>query len=158
VAAVYKHYEVPDRMPLISTGGSMGGQGSLLYTRYARKQPAACLAVCPVCDVKYHFTERPDLPRTFHAAFRGYPESLEALFAEHSPVDQVEHMPDIPYMIVSGDKDVSVSKTQHSDRLVAAMRKRGLKVEYVEVPGMGHGGPTPIQVLVKRIQFVSSFL
>jgi len=158
VGAIYKHYALEVETPLIATGGSMGGQGALLYTRYTSHSVAACLAMCPVCDLKYHFSERPDVPRTVHVAFRGYSEDMETLFAEHSPLRQVDQMPTVPYMVIHGDKDVAVSKAHHSDRLVAAMRQRGLQVEYLEVPGMGHGGPIPIHVYEKQIRFVNSRL
>ncbi len=154
VDAVYAAYKLSDGIPLICTGGSMGGQGSLLYTRYAKRTVRACLANCPVCDVKYHFHERPDLPPTFRHAFLGYAERLNNLFTEHSPLSQVAAMPDIPYRILHGDKDRSVSKTNHSDKMVAAMRKRELKVDYVEVEGMGHCGPLPLKVLEDNIAFV----
>ncbi len=156
--AIRRRYGLSDRTPLIATGGSMGGQGALLYARCARRPVTACMAFAPVCDAKYHFSERPDLPRTFHFAFRGYAEDMNTLFAEHSPVNQVDQMPDIPYLIIHGDNDTAVSKTHHSDRLVAAMRERGLKVKYIEVPGMGHGGPMPKQVIEQRIRFVAAFL
>jgi dipeptidyl aminopeptidase/acylaminoacyl peptidase len=67
-------------------------------------------------------------------------------------------MPDIPYLIVHGDKDTSVAKERHSDRLVAAMRRRKMKVEYIEVPGMGHGGPVPVEVIRREVDFVASVL
>jgi dipeptidyl aminopeptidase/acylaminoacyl peptidase len=158
VASVYAAYRLSDKMPLFSTGGSMGGLSSLLYTRYARRPIAACLAVCPVCDLKVHFSERPDLPPTILYALRGYKEDREVLFAEHSPVAQVDRMPDIPYLVIHGDADRAVSKSKHSDRFVAGMRKRKLDVEYIEVPGMDHGGPTPIAVLERQIEFVTSRL
>jgi dipeptidyl aminopeptidase/acylaminoacyl peptidase len=155
VDSVYAAYRLPDEVPLFSTGGSMGGLSSLLYTRYARRPIAACEAIYPVCDLKAHFTERPDLPPTILSAFRGYTEDREALFAEHSPTAQVAGMPDIPYLVIHGDKDGAVNKAKHSDRFVAAMRKRKLDVEYIEVPGMDHGGPTPLAVLVRQIEFVT---
>jgi len=158
VDSIYASYSLADQTPLISTGGSMGGCSSLLYTRYARRHIAACAALFPVCDLKFHFSERPDLPASIRHAFRGYPEDLEVLLAEHSPLSQVDRMPDIPYLIVHGDKDVAVSKSAHSDPLVARMRERRLNVEYIEVPGMGHGGPMPIDVLERRIEFVGSLL
>ncbi|MCC7145548.1 MAG: prolyl oligopeptidase family serine peptidase [Phycisphaeraceae bacterium] len=158
VDSVYAFYHLDDSVPLITTGGSMGGFSSLLYTRYARRRPTACLALFPCCDLKYHFTERPDLPRTIHFAFRGYHEPWEQLFAEHSPVAQVQHMPDIPYLVIHGEADKTVSKAHHSDRFVAAMRRLGRKIEYVEVPGMGHGSMIPLSVLQQRVEFVKGFL
>ena len=156
VDAVYAAHKLPERTPLICTGGSMGGQGSLLYTRYARRKVSACLANCPVCDLKFHFHERPDLPPTMRHAFLGYSESLPRLLAEHSPLTQVNAMPDIPYRIIHGDQDKAVAKSRHSDKLVPAMRKHGLKVEYIEVAGMGHCGPLPLQVMQDNIAFVAA--
>ncbi len=158
VDAVYECYGLADSVPLISTGGSMGGQCTLLYTRYAKRPVAACLALFPVCDVKYHFNERPDLPPTFLCAYRGYKEDLQTVLTEHSPLAQVAAMPDIPYLFIHGDKDNAVAKAHHSDPMVAAMRARKMNVEYVEIPGMGHGSRVPIRVFQKEIEFVTRFL
>ena len=158
VDAVYERYGLKDGTPLISTGGSMGGLSSLLYTRYARRRIDACLALFPVCDLEAHFSERPDLPPTILHAFRGFPEDRATLFAENSPIVQVGGMPDIPYLVIHGDKDDAVSKTKHSDPFVAAMRRVGRNVDYMEVPGMTHGGCVPAEVLDRQVRFVSSFL
>ena len=158
VDAVYATFRLSRKIPLISAGGSMGGGGALLYARYAKRPVSACYALFPVCDTAFHFSERPDLPRTFHHAFAGYKGTLPALLAEHSPLAQVASMPDIPYLIVHGDKDKLVSKERHSDRMVAALRRRKCNVEYLEVPGMGHGSPMPIEVLQRGIDFVTAAL
>jgi dipeptidyl aminopeptidase/acylaminoacyl peptidase len=158
VAAVYAAYKVVPAAPLITAGGSMGGYSSLLYTRYAARPVAACYANCPVCDLKFHFSERPDLPMSIRHAFRGYGEDLETLFAEHSPLSQVNRMPAIPYLILHGVKDKAVSKAAHSDPMVAAMRRRKLAVEYIEVPVMEHCGPMPLDILQREIAFVTDIL
>ena len=158
VDAVYAAFRLSRKIPLISTGGSMGGCSALLYTRYAKRPVSACYAMFPVCDTVFHFDERPDLPRTFHHSFAGYKGTLPALLAEHSPLAQAASMPDIPYLIAHGDKDAAVNKGRHSDRMVAALRRRKLNVEYLEVPGMGHGGPMPIEVLQRGIGFVTTAL
>lgn len=155
VDAIYVAYRLPARTPLISTGGSMGGQASLLYTRYAKHPVAACLANCPVCDLKYHFHERPDLPPTIRHALFGYSGKFENLLAEHSPLAQVAAMPDIPYRIIHAGQDKAVAKSRHSDPMVAAMRRRGLKVDYVEIPDMGHCGPLPLDVIEGNVEFVA---
>ena len=156
VDAIYAAYCLPGWTPLICTGGSMGGQASLLYTRYARHPVSACLANCPVCDLKFHFHERPDLPPTIRNAFLGYQEPLGSLLTEHSPLHQVTAMPEIPYLIIHGGKDEAVAKRHHSDKMVAAMRQRKMKVEYIEVEDMGHCGPLPLKVLQCEIEFVAS--
>jgi dipeptidyl aminopeptidase/acylaminoacyl peptidase len=76
-------------------------------------------------------------------AFGAYGDDMHALLVEHSPLHQVDHLPDIDYLIVHGDADPAVNKAAHSDRLVHAMRARGLRVDYQEIPGMGHCGPLP---------------
>ncbi len=156
VDAVYLSYGLAEEIPLICTGGSMGGQGSLLYTRYAKRSVSACFANCPVCDLHFHFYERPDLPPTIRCAFQGYTETLDSLLSEHSPLHEVAAMPDIPYRIIHGDKDPAVSKQDHSDKMVAAMRERGLSIEYVEVAGMGHCGPLPLKVMEGDIAFIAA--
>lgn len=158
IDSVYKEYGLSDDVPLICTGGSMGGCSSLIYTRYARRPVRACLALFPVCDFRLHFNERPDLPRTMLYAFRGYPGSLDAFFAEHSPIEQVAAMPDIPYLVIHGDRDKAVAKHLHSDPFVAAMRRQGREVEYMEVPGMMHGEIVPVEVLQRQVDFVTSYL
>ena len=158
IDALYTHYGLPRSLPLILTGGSLGGLGSLLYARYAKHPLRACQAAAPVCDVKYSFSERPDVARTVYQAFLGYQEDLETLFIEHSPLCQVAFMPKIPYMLIHGDADKAVSKTAHSDRMVAEMRKHKLDVEYIEVPGMDHTDPPNYDVWRKKIDFVKRYL
>lgn len=155
---VYAALKLSPDMPLIITGGSMGGHAALLYTRYARQRITACMALYPVCDLQYHFSERPDLPRTIRYAFRGYTESFDKLFAEHSPLAQVSGLPDIPYLIIHGDVDVAVNKQAHSDKMVAAMRQAQRRITYLEVTGMGHGSNIPYAILRAKIDFVKSHL
>ncbi len=157
VDAVYAEYALPDATPLLLTGGSMGGGSALLYARYARHTPAGVYANCPVCDYTYHFTERPDLPRTFYHAYGHYAGDWQAILQEHSPLHQAAAMPDVPYFILHGDADTSVNKAAHSDRLVPALRARGLQVTYREVPGMGHGGPIPEDVMTEVDGFILGF-
>lgn len=159
VDGIYQKYRLSDRVPLISVGGSMGGQATLIYTRYARRPVRACFANFPVCDMTYHFHERKDLPPTIRQALQWPPEAeLDAQLKECSPLHQVAAMPDIPYRVVHGFLDSAVSKKHHSDKFVAAMRKLKRKVEYVEVPGMGHGGPVPLKVYAGNIAFVTNAL
>ena len=158
VSSIIREYKLPKNIPIISTGGSMGGMSALLYTRYSRHKITACYANCPVCDFRFHFTERPDLPPTIYNAFRGYPEDIDTLFREHSPLEQVDGMPDIPYLIIHGGKDLSVNKKAHSDKMAAKMKKRGLNVQYIEVPYMTHCGPVYKEELVKILSFVKKFL
>jgi dipeptidyl aminopeptidase/acylaminoacyl peptidase len=123
--------------PVVSTGGSMGGLCSLVWPRYTRHRVVAVVANCPVCDLPFHYTERPDLPRTLRAAFATEPD-FEAALRDRSPLHLAPTLPDIPYAIFHCTEDRAVGKAAHSDKLVAALRALGRSVEYVEVPGRGH--------------------
>lgn len=158
IEAVYREFKLASSVPLIFNGGSMGGFCSLLAARYTRHPLKACAAVFPVCDLKYHFSERADLPRTIHHAFCGYSEPMEALFKEHSPVDQVEKMPRIPYFVLHGDADKAVNKAAHSDRMIAEMRKHKHDVQYIEVPGMGHHDISSYSSYRTYVDFVKGHL
>jgi dipeptidyl aminopeptidase/acylaminoacyl peptidase len=157
ICSVYQQYKIDSSVPLIIAGGSMGGQAALLYTRYSSHPIAACFANFPVCDVEYHFTERPDLPVTMRYAYRDYPGTFAEALIEHSPLRQVDAMPAIPYLVIHGDKDLAVNKEKHSDRFVAEMRKAGRDIQYLEVPGMGHGSNTPFRATRAQIDFVKGF-
>lgn len=85
-----------------------------------------------------------------------YPESLEQWFIAHSPLHPVAALPDIGYLIIHGEKDKAVSKQHHSDKLVAAMRRRKLRVNYIEVPGMGHSGLLSMDMIHRGIDFVTA--
>jgi len=158
IASLYHHFKLAGDIPLIIAGGSMGGLSSLIYTRYSPHRIAACLAMFPVCDLEYHFTERPDLPATIRHAFRDYPGDFAAAMIENSPLHQAAHMPDVPYLLIHGDKDQAVNKAKHSDRFVAEMHQHQKKVCYLEVPGMTHGGNVPFQASRAQIDFVKGFL
>lgn len=140
VDAVRARFRLAADLPLIAVGGSMGGHGALAYTFRSRHRVTACFANCPVCDLPFHYGERPDLPRTMHHAIGRY-DDITAALEERSPVHQAQRMPAIPYLIVHGVRDQAVNKARHSDRLVALLRQRGLPVEYLEEPEMAHCGP-----------------
>ena len=151
---VWKDLKLDDSLPLVSSGGSMGGCSALLYCRYGKRPPVACDALYPVCDVPFHYHERSDLPTTFNYAFYGYPEALADILIEHSPLHQIEKMPRIPYLFIHGFADDRVSKKMHSDAMTAALRNAGCQVEYMEVPGMRHGWDIPLKVHQKRFEFI----
>jgi len=141
VDTIISSLRLPKNIPIISTGGSMGGHGALAYSFKSRHRIAACYAHCPVCDLLFHYSERTDLPRTMHSAFGSYGDIRTRLIA-NSPLHQIARMPDIPYLFIHGKKDKAVSKKDHSDKLVKAMRKKGRRVQYIEATEMAHCAPT----------------
>ena len=137
-----RQYDLPNDIPIVSTGGSMGGQSALVYMVYAARTPAACVANCPVCDLPFHFTERPDLPRTLYSAFGTYEGTLQEALESASPYHLTDKMPDSAYYIFHCEEDLAVNKSKHSDRFVKKLEEK-LTVTYYAVPERGHCNLTP---------------
>ncbi len=153
VSAVYDKFKLSESTSLLPTGNSMGGLSALIYTRYARRTPSACYTLCPVCDLPYHSTERPDLPRTVRFAFSGQPAGIEDGMKHCSPLHQAEMMPDIPYLILHGDSDTKVNIEKHSATFVRRMKELGRNIEYMVVPGGDHGQLTEYAQRCRIIDF-----
>lgn len=138
INVLFEAYQLPEDTPVVSTGGSMGGLSALVYMAYARRTPAACVANCPVCDLPYHYTERPDLPRTLYSAFGTYPGTMQQALESASPLHLVDRLPrSAAYTIFHCERDQAVNKQMHSDRFVERLG-RDHQVRYIAVPDRGH--------------------
>lgn len=137
-----EHYGLSEDIPIVSTGGSMGGLSALTYMAYAKRTPVACVANCPVCDLPFHFTERPDLPRTLYSAFANYEGTLQAALESASPLHLIEKLPEAAYTVFHCECDTLVNKAAHSDRFVKALSAH-MPVTYYAVPEKGHCDLTP---------------
>ena len=138
IDVLVEQYDLGDDVAVISTGGSMGGQGALTYTAYAKRAPVACITNCPVCDVVFHYTERDDLPRTLYSAVYGYEGTLEDGLKALSPLHLADKMPKIVYRIFHCEKDTAVNIHSHSEKFVEAMLAAGHDITIQRVPGRGH--------------------
>lgn len=138
IDVLFQEYQLKENLPIISTGQSMGGLSALVYSIYAKRTPTACVANCPVCDLPYHYKERPDLPRTLYSAFGSYSGTLEEALRSASPIHLVDRMPqNMHYYVFHCEEDMSVNKQQHSDRFVEKMRFNHV-IDYYTVPNRGH--------------------
>lgn len=138
IDVLFNEYDLSDDLPIVSVGGSMGGLSALVYMVYAKRTPVACVANCPVCDLPFHYTERPDLPRTLYSAFYNYDCSLQEALKSASPLDLVDKMPtNSRYYIFHCEEDTAVNKQKHSDRFVEAMKEKH-NILYHAVPERGH--------------------
>lgn len=131
-----------ENLPLVSIGGSMGGQSALVYTLYSKHKPVACVANCPVCDVVFHFTERKDLPRTLYSAVFNEETTLDEALKSISPLHLVDKMPDVDYHIFHCDEDMAVNIDAHSKKFVKSMKEKNKNITFDIVAGRGHGDLT----------------
>ena len=125
-------------LPVVSTGGSMGGLSALIYTKYSSHSPIACVANCPVCDLPYHYTERTDLPRTLYSAFGTEEGELTDVLKRYSPLHLAESMPHVRYRIFHCECDNDVNLHRHSEKFVHAMESAGHDITFETVPNRGH--------------------
>lgn len=138
IDVLFEKYSLPESTPIVSTGGSMGGLSALVYTRYAKRTPAACITNCPVCDAVFHYTERPDLPRTLYSALFNYEGTLNDALKQISPLHLADTMPHVPYVIYHCDEDRAVNITTHSEKFVSAMKELDHDVTFTICHGRGH--------------------
>lgn len=138
IDALMEKFGLDAGIPIVSTGGSMGGQSALVYMAYAKRTPAACVVNCPVCDMVFHYTERPDLPRTIYSALYNENGTLQEALEGISPLHLTARLPRVKYHFFHCEMDQAVNKQSHSDKLVEKMREAGFDVTYDAVPGRGH--------------------
>ncbi len=140
--ALYEKYGFDD-IPLVYSGGSMGGQCAFVYSRYASRTPNACITNCPVCDLAFHYTERMDLPRTLYSAFYQENGKVEDALKRFSPFHLAAEMPQIKYAIWHCDNDHAVNIDSHTRRFVTEMGNYGKTIDFHIVSGRDHCDLTP---------------
>ena len=135
---LFKEYNLPENTPIVSAGGSMGGQSALVYCKYAKRTPVACVVSCPVCDLPYHYTERNDLPRTLYSSFFNYDCSLDEAMKSASPYHLASSLPKINYHIIHCELDKSVNIEKHSVRFVNELNNLGYNCTFDICPDRDH--------------------
>ena len=136
---IFDKYKLDENTPIVSSGGSMGGQSALIYTAYAKRAPVACITNCPVCDVVYHFTEREDLPRTLYSALYNFEGTLDEALKSISPIHLVGNkLPRVRYHLFHCDKDSAVNIDKHSREFVKALEENGYDYTFTVVADRDH--------------------
>ncbi len=127
-----------ENAPLVLFGESMGGHGVFLYSIFGRHKPNACAAVCPVCDLVFHVNEQKSILTSLYSAFSHYSGTLEENLREYSPLNLVDRMPEVPYLIIHCRADKLVNVDNHSEKLRLAMLRHGMNIEYFVEEDSGH--------------------
>jgi len=138
VDALKEKYNLGD-VPVTSSGGSMGGLGSLIYAASTRHKLTACVAACPCCDALDRYDAADEFRKTFVTAVAGYDcENLEDAMKTISPMHRLDDMPFIPYFIANCCED-EVFPDAQLEEYVAKLKEKGHDVDYVRMEGMTHG-------------------
>ena len=135
---VFEKYNLTDT-PVASTGGSMGGYGAIMYTLKAKRTPETCVANCPVCDLPWHFSERPNIPRTLYSSLSYEEGDIKDVVKKYSPMEHIEEFPkSAEYHLFHGDNDDSVNYTAHSKRFYEKMKDAGFDITFALCKGRTH--------------------
>ena len=132
-----------DRERVAIFGGSYGGYAALVGAAFTPDVFAAAVDCFGICDLANFLRTVPEFakPHLFnnwylYAGDPDDPEQAADLWAR-SPISRVDRIR-TPLLVVQGANDVRVVRAE-SDRIVAALRERGVDVEYLVRDDEGHG-------------------
>lgn len=143
--AVEEGYADRDRVAIF--GGSYGGYAALVGVTFTPDVFAAAIDFCGISNLVTFLRTVPDFvkPQLVNNwyLFAGNPDDpeQEAEMLARSPISRVGEIR-TPLMVVQGGNDVRVVKAE-SDRIVDALRARGVDVEYLVKDDEGHGFVNP---------------
>ncbi|MFC4563815.1 alpha/beta fold hydrolase [Nocardiopsis mangrovi] len=143
--AVARGYADPDRVAIFGT--SYGGYAALVGAAFTPDRFAAAVDVVGISDLANFMRTVPEAakPLLINNWYRyiGDPEvpGEEADMLARSPISRVDDIR-TPLMVVQGANDVRVVQAE-SDNIVAALRARGVEVDYTVFPDEGHGFVNP---------------
>jgi hypothetical protein len=103
--AVYQKLQIPDTVPLIITGGSMGGLTALCYQVYGKRKAVACAANCPVTDVGVFFRDFAEARRAILSAHILDERPLEAVRRVLAAQAFVSEEPENPTTFTEEDRE-----------------------------------------------------
>ncbi|MBU3864832.1 S9 family peptidase [Streptomyces sp. 4503] len=143
--AVAQGYADPDRIGIF--GGSYGGYAALVGVAFTPDRFAAAIDYVGISNLANVMRSMPPFLQPGLVAnwyrYVGDPADpeQEADMLARSPITRVEHIK-APLMVVQGANDPRVVKAE-SDNIVAALRERGVDVEYMVKNDEGHGFLNP---------------
>ncbi|MBK1787498.1 S9 family peptidase [Prauserella cavernicola] len=150
-----------DRERVAIFGGSYGGYASLVGISFTPDVFAAAVDYVGISNLATFMESLPPFVRdslvnNFHAYVGdpGIPEQREEMVAR-SPISRVDDIR-TPLLVLQGANDVRVVQAE-SDNLVAALRDRGVEVEYIVFEDEGHLFANP-ENLVTMMRATERFL
>ncbi|RZT24719.1 dipeptidyl aminopeptidase/acylaminoacyl peptidase [Mycobacterium sp. BK558] len=157
--AVEQGYADRDRVAIF--GGSYGGYAALVGVTFTPDVFAAAVDYVGISDLANFMRTlppiaRPHLANNWHT-YVGDPDDPDQLadMMARSPITRVDRIR-TPLMVIQGANDVRVVQAE-SDNLVAALRARGVDVEYLIQSEEGHGAVNP-ETVIEMYSAVARFL
>ncbi|MHA3019568.1 S9 family peptidase [Mycobacterium sp. BMJ-28] len=141
------HQGIADRDRVAIFGGSYGGYAALVGVTFTPDVFAAAIDYVGISSLANFMRTLPTVARRFLAGnwyrYVGDPSdpAQEADMLARSPITKVDQIR-TPLLVVQGANDSRVVQAE-SDNLVAALRDRGVEVEYMVKEDEGHGFVNP---------------
>ncbi len=160
IDALIEHYDLPADIPVVSTGGSMGGLGALMFTNGSRHNIVSCMAACPCYDIlgEYRsFEVLKEFPRTYLSAIASYDMPLNDALKTITPQENISTLPKVPYYIVCNVEDECFDD-EGMAVFVQKMKDAGHDVTFKVLPGTKHGSFTDEERVSYRNFITSSIL
>lgn len=138
---------IADRDRVAIFGGSYGGYATLVGVTFTPDVFAAAIDYVGISSLPNFMRTLPDVARRFLAnnwhLYVGDPSDpqQEADMLARSPITRVDRIR-TPLLVVQGANDSRVVQAE-SDNMVAALRARGVEVEYMVKEDEGHGFVNP---------------
>jgi len=127
--AVYEKIGVD--VPLVVSGGSMGGMTALMYSIEGKRRPVGCVVNCPVTDMELVYNKLDGVRPAILSAHIEEGLNLKSF----SPYHRINDLPDIKYFALFGGEDSCITK----DFYIPFNEKMlGRKYEFYLVPQMPH--------------------
>lgn len=135
---LFARYDLPEDLPIVYSGSSMGGMTALAFSALSKRKPVACVPCCPVCDIFTYLDAGYCNIRTVYSSWYGEEGTLEENLKSVSPLYMVDRLPDIKYYFFHGDCDTVIRPALNTEPLVEALRQKGYDVTYHVIPGAAH--------------------
>ena len=137
IDAVYEKLGADNTIPLIVSGGSMGGLTALNYLIYGKRDAIGCVLNCPVTDMNRVFSDWPDFRRAILSAHIEEEAPLEDVLKRYSPVCFAKELPHIPVFLVFGERDTYFFNTQMPP-MIEKFEQYGVDYTLLTEPEMEH--------------------
>jgi len=137
IDAAYERLGADESLPLIVSGGSMGGLTALNYLIYGKRRAKGCALNCPVTDLNKIFSDRRDFRRAILSAHIEKDEPLDDVMERYSPICFARDLPHIPYFLAFGGSDVYFCNTQMPP-IIEQLKRCQLQYTLLTVPEMKH--------------------
>ena len=141
------------------SGGSYGGYMTLAALAFDPGTWACGVDIVGISNLRTFIANTGAWRRNLRAAEYGDPDKDGAAMDAASPIHRVADIR-APLMVIQGANDPRVPQSE-ADQMVAALRTRGVTVDYLLYPDEGHGLaklPNRITAYTKMADFFSEHL